>query len=303
MRILVTCEHCQRTYDASDRPSHSRFRCHCGEVVTVPAPAVHDAAMTRCGNCGAPLPAGATECGYCHALVADHERDRNTVCPKCLTRVSDHGRFCHSCGHDLRGAERVGTTDTNLTCPCCPGVHLVSRPLAGSSMHIHECPSCAGMWLSHHQFDEIAKSAKARSLPPGMHRGSTGEAPVGTNTLTKQRGPLYRQCPECGATMNRRNYARVSGIVIDACKTCGVWFDADELAAIVRWVEEGGLDSARAQRAEQTAVDASKPRPRATSSAGGGHIDIGQDRRNSSGSVAGDIVGAAVEALADLFFN
>lgn len=44
--------------------------------------------------------------------------------------------------------------------------------------------------------------------------------------------------------MNRKNYGKGSGVVVDVCKQHGTWFDADELPAILRWVEEGGLRKA-----------------------------------------------------------
>ena len=45
--------------------------------------------------------------------------------------------------------------------------------------------------------------------------------------------------------MNRMNFARVSGVVIDVCHDHGTWFDRDELYRVVTFVQEGGLDKAR----------------------------------------------------------
>ena len=44
--------------------------------------------------------------------------------------------------------------------------------------------------------------------------------------------------------MNRTNYGRMSGIIIDVCADHGIWFDAHELDTILRWVKEGGLETA-----------------------------------------------------------
>jgi hypothetical protein len=41
--------------------------------------------------------------------------------------------------------------------------------------------------------------------------------------------------------MNRRQYARGSGIIIDVCRKQGMWFDAEELAAVLDWISRGGL--------------------------------------------------------------
>jgi Zn-finger nucleic acid-binding protein len=50
--------------------------------------------------------------------------------------------------------------------------------------------------------------------------------------------------------MNRVNFGRVSGIVVDLCKGHGVWFDANELQGILTFVAHGGLDRMRESDAE-----------------------------------------------------
>ncbi len=40
--------------------------------------------------------------------------------------------------------------------------------------------------------------------------------------------------------MGRSNFARVSGVIIDVCRAHGAWFDRGELAAIRRFLREGG---------------------------------------------------------------
>lgn len=56
---------------------------------------------------------------------------------------------------------------------------------------------------------------------------------------------VYRPCAACGEMMNRINFAGSSGVVLDACRPHGVWFDPEELARIVAFVRDGGLDAAR----------------------------------------------------------
>ena len=55
--------------------------------------------------------------------------------------------------------------------------------------------------------------------------------------------------------MNRFNFANCSGVVLDACKPHGVWFDADELRRIVRFIRAGGLDLARAKERQELALE------------------------------------------------
>ena len=55
----------------------------------------------------------------------------------------------------------------------------------------------------------------------------------------------YVPCPDCKQLMNRSNFARISGVIIDLCKHHGVWFDANELPKIISFIEEGGLKRSR----------------------------------------------------------
>lgn len=55
----------------------------------------------------------------------------------------------------------------------------------------------------------------------------------------------YVPCPSCKQLMNRSNFARASGVIIDLCKPHGVWFDADELPKIIEFIREGGIELAR----------------------------------------------------------
>ena len=51
--------------------------------------------------------------------------------------------------------------------------------------------------------------------------------------------------------MNRSNYGGGSGIVLDACRDHGLWFDKGELAAIVAFLEKGGWDRIRARERDR----------------------------------------------------
>jgi Zn-finger nucleic acid-binding protein len=55
----------------------------------------------------------------------------------------------------------------------------------------------------------------------------------------------YIPCPVCGQLMNRVNFARCSGVIVDLCRQHGVWFDRDELSSIVEFIRSGGLELSR----------------------------------------------------------
>ena len=44
--------------------------------------------------------------------------------------------------------------------------------------------------------------------------------------------------------MNRINFARCSGVIVDVCRGHGTWFDASELREIVEFIRGGGLELA-----------------------------------------------------------
>jgi hypothetical protein len=51
--------------------------------------------------------------------------------------------------------------------------------------------------------------------------------------------------------MNRLNFGRLSGTVVDVCRGHGTFLDAGELHAIVRFIQGGGLDRARQRQIEE----------------------------------------------------
>jgi Zn-finger nucleic acid-binding protein len=56
--------------------------------------------------------------------------------------------------------------------------------------------------------------------------------------------------------MTRMNFGRRSGIIIDACRAHGVWFDRGELDAILEFVRLGGIESELAKAAVGEALSA-----------------------------------------------
>ena len=253
MRLLVKCNECHRQYDATGRKIGSRFRCHCGEAVTVEQPRGHDARVVRCSSCGAAREKGAAECGFCHSDFTLHEQDRDTVCPSCLTRVSDAARYCHHCGMHLV-AEQVAGEATSLECPACQnGAQLQSRRLGQMSLAVMECDLCAGLWLGSEVFAALTRKASAvgsKADPLLLHllqtRGPRAKPPVAgssaaaTGRSGSQGSSFYRPCPVCQDMMPRRNYGQRSGVIVDLCREHGVWFDADELPRILTWMRAGG---------------------------------------------------------------
>ncbi|MEK7314570.1 MAG: zf-TFIIB domain-containing protein, partial [Candidatus Eisenbacteria bacterium] len=59
----------------------------------------------------------------------------------------------------------------------------------------------------------------------------------------------YRHCPECQGAMQRKNFGRRSGVIVDLCGSHGTWLDAHEMGDVAAFVLEGGLEPKPAQAA------------------------------------------------------
>mgnify|MGYP001822029436 CR=1 FL=1 len=248
MRLLVACPSCKRQYDATGSDEGDRFRCLCGESLTVPRPQSHEAEVVRCSSCGATRIAASASCDHCGSDFTLHERDLHTICPGCAARVSDRASYCHHCSTRLDPQGRAGEP-TSKICPACgDDHHLASRDFGVAGLSILECPVCAGLWLSHDAFRHLVERADASPATSKIHAmAAARSATVKSNTAPRvsKQGQFYRPCLECGQLMNRTNYDQKSGVLIDACAAHGVWFDNDELAAILRWIRQGRSRLAR----------------------------------------------------------
>ena len=99
------------------------------------------------------------------------------------------------------------------------------------------CVSCDGVWIDAATFENICADRERQSAVLGFLAERT--APPGSTKVS------YVPCPTCGQLMNRSNFARASGVIVDICKQHGVWFDADELPTIIEFIRKGGMELAR----------------------------------------------------------
>ena len=95
---------------------------------------------------------------------------------------------------------------------------------------------------------------RARSSSLAAELTSNQKVPKQTApTAGRDQARLYRPCPVCGKLMHRLNFGRKSGIILDSCRPHGLWFDANELDAAVRWIRTGGESEAKHLRKEMEA--------------------------------------------------
>jgi len=103
---------------------------------------------------------------------------------------------------------------------------------------VRECDRCGGLWLDVNVFQLICADREHQSLILG-------------DAFNQQQPHLpppeqvrYVPCPHCRQLMNRLNFAKCSGVIVDVCKGHGTWFDRDELRQIVEFLRGGGMNLA-----------------------------------------------------------
>jgi len=104
-----------------------------------------------------------------------------------------------------------------------------------------ECPVCDGLWADAQAFERLCADGEAQAAV--LHRPASRAAAADIRVS-------YRPCLQCGTMMNRVNFARLSGTVVDVCKGHGTFLDAGELQAIIRFIQAGGLELARQRQLE-----------------------------------------------------
>jgi len=158
-------------------------------------------------------------------------------------------RFCPHCG--IESAREV-LDESPIPCPGCTGEMQAIR--LGTTL-LRECSACGGLWLAGRAFEQVCAEREGRTRVLTLLRASPAEAV--RPALAKVR---YLPCPGCKKVMNRSNFARSSGIVVDVCKAHGVWLDSGELQRIIAFIDSGGLERARALEQERLAHEQSRLR-------------------------------------------
>ncbi|MCB9832600.1 MAG: zf-TFIIB domain-containing protein [Planctomycetes bacterium] len=226
---LIACAHCDRQYDVSHHAEGSRLRCVCGESLTVVHHEPHEPRALRCPGCGAPFAPGSHHCSYCRIEIDPLQMSFSSLCPHCHARMAADASYCMDCGREIAPQILVPVAE-GQACPRCEGA-LVSRQIGGSSLI--ECSGCLGIWLPVASFEDACRNAEKRA---NLMAGLT--SPVGASERPRPEFK-YLRCLCCNDFMVPRNYGGKSGIILDVCGRHGVWLDAGELQAIVRWVESG----------------------------------------------------------------
>lgn len=108
------------------------------------------------------------------------------------------------------------------------------------SADLRECPQCEGLWADKDTLQQICSDRERQAAILGM------PTVVKTDLIGNvEQNIRYMPCPMCKTLMNRVNFSRCSGVIVDVCARHGTWFDKDELRRIVEFIRAGGVDRAR----------------------------------------------------------
>lgn len=155
------------------------------------------------------------------------------ACSSCFGTIFEGNKFCPLCGSkaiapDILDIEKLGK---------CPRCKVRLRLIQIEGIALAECERCEGIWSDIETFEAIcanreSQSAILKKLDEIL-------------THPDYKKVQYVPCPVCNKLMNRNNFAKVSGVIIDTCKGHGVWFDAEELPKIIEFIRKGGMEYSR----------------------------------------------------------
>jgi len=143
-------------------------------------------------------------------------------------------KHCQRCGAAAAIPEIKGTETRK-----CPRCRSEMSFLKIGSTALRECEQCLGLWLDVTSFEKLCADREQQSVVLGS------ASPAPTHAVHETSKVHYVPCPECSQLMNRINFARCSGVIVDICKGHGTWFDRDELSRIVEFIHGGGLEASR----------------------------------------------------------
>ncbi len=160
-------------------------------------------------------------------------------CEHCGKDVNVQSVICPLCG----GRIRENVLSSMPVCPRCE-IPLVPHAQGGEAYDI--CKACGGQWLDRVEFKLATRESEVYSQ----------EVPKTEYLRAPPKDPLtYIPCVRCGKIMNRKNFSKISGVLIDECGKHGVWLDAGEMEKIRHFIADGGLERAQDMKVEKNRTE------------------------------------------------
>jgi Zn-finger nucleic acid-binding protein len=196
-----------------------------------------DVTTLRCPSCGAPAAPDAGRCLYCQSRLA------TIGCPVCMALLFQGAAYCPSCGAARARSEQAEPHATK--CPACRGD---MRWVRVGDVDLLECAQCDGTWIETAAFDRLCAQREQQAT---IAQRAAVSRPAPAPTSSMQTRVRYRPCPQCKKMMNRQNFGRLSGAVVDTCSGHGTFLDRGELHQVVRFILDGGFSRTRQAEIER----------------------------------------------------
>lgn len=232
-----------------------------------------DATVLHCPACGAPAAPGDTVCRYCEAPLA------TVACPKCFGLAFKGAKNCPHCGAVL--VAPLPAQDGQA----CPGCKRPMQLRELGSYKLEICGGCASVWIERAVFEAFCHDQEKQAVV-------VEALPKVDATPANALNQSYRPCPDCKKLMNRVNFAQISGVLLDACKDHGTFFDPDELRRLVAFLQGGGMERARSRQVEALKAEESRLKDAARDLATG-TPDAGANW--NGGGLLGQSLGSTIE--------
>lgn len=132
-------------------------------------------------------------------------------------------------------ADRLSSLSSGIDaarCVTCGASLAPLDPAAEDRGPISGCPEGCGLLVSGPALRRLERDPGS-----GSEVAAAAEPDAGAPAFETVR---YRRCPVCRGWMQRTNYMRVSGVMVDFCSSHGLWLDRGELTAIVSFLAGGG---------------------------------------------------------------
>lgn len=166
--------------------------------------------MARCRSCSAPLPANINRCTYCNV--------RNDI--------DLHGRHQYS----------IKTKHSDRICPHCEVALQTIKLSVNGSLFIERCNTCFGLFFDSGEIEALLESSVSNVFEINFELINN----INKDRYQNNKDFKYVKCPVCQIHMNRVNFGRRSGVIIDQCKKHGVWLDSGEITHLMEWKKAGG---------------------------------------------------------------
>ena len=157
------------------------------------------------------------------------------VCTQCNRETKAAVDTCLYCGGVM-----IGEKKAQVSCPRCA---TAMRRDTVEGIELDFCDGCGGTWYDRGELEQHIATGEP---DPGAAPEQPADREFHREADTMD--TRYLKCPFCANPMTRKNWGRLSGIIVDVCGPHGMFLDAGELEKI-RDFEASGT-KVRAERLE-----------------------------------------------------